>query len=94
MANLFLNLKMPSSRIPISTIASHFSRESSHRPGRRCRNTGPSIVPVELLSTYAQKSIQHKSAGIWDDIPASVRDLEFFGAFKRQYKKHLLLTGV
>ena len=85
--------KSKNALLPISTIASHFSREISHRPRRRIHNTGASIVPVVLLSVYAQKSIQHKSAGIWDDIPVSIRDLEFFGAFKRQYKKHLLLTG-
>ena len=85
--------KSKNALLPISTIASHFSRETSHRPGLRIYNTGASIVPFELLSVYAKKSIQHKSAGIWDNIPISIRNLEFFGAFKRQYKKHLLSTA-
>ena len=85
--------KSKNALLPISTIASHFTREVvSHVHGLRPRNTGVSIVPAELLSMYAQKSIQHKSAKIWDEIPETIRDAEFFGAFKRQYKKHLLST--
>ena len=88
--------KSKNNLLPMSTIASHFSREegSNHDYNMRIRNAGTSIVPVELLSTYAQKSIQHKAAKIWGDIPASIRGLEFFGTFKRQYKKHLLLNTV
>ena len=87
--------KSKNALLPISTIASHFSRELvNHGYNLRIRNTGASIIPVELLSVYAQKSIQHKTAEIWDKIPVSIRDLEFFGAFKRQYKKHLLMTAV
>ena len=86
--------KSKNALLPISTIASHFSREISHRPRRRVCNTGTSIAPVELLSSYAQKSIQHRTAGIWDEIPGPIRNSEFFGSFKRQFKKHLLLGGV
>ena len=87
--------KSKNALLPNSTIASHFSRELvNHGYNLRIRNTGASIIPVELLSVYAQKSIQHKTAEIWGKIPASIRDLEFFSAFKRQYKKHLLMTAV
>ena len=53
--------------------------------------TDSSIVP-ELLSTHTQKSIQHRAAKLWAEIPNVVRNKEFFGAFKRQHKKHLLST--
>ena len=84
--------KSKNALLPIATIASHFSREViNHGHSLRTRNTGASIVPVELLSKYAQKSIQHRTAGIWDEIPGPIRNSEFFGSFKRQFKKHLLL---
>ena len=83
--------KSKNSLLPISTIASHFTREvANHGYNLRNRNTGLSIVPVEFLSTYAQKSIQHRAVKLWSEIPNVVRNLDFFGPFKRQYKKHLL----
>ena len=82
--------KSKKSLLPLSTIASHFTREvSGQRHSVRNRNAGPSVVPFELLSTYAQKSIQHRTAKLWDEIPITVRNLEFFGSFKQQYKNHL-----
>ena len=89
--NSCLNVKSKNSILPISTIACHFNREvANHGYNLRNRSTGSSVVPVELLSTYARRSIQHRATKLWAEIPMDVRNLGFFGAFKRQYKKHLL----
>ena len=83
--------KSKKSLLPISTIARHFNREvANHGYNLRNRSTGSSIVPVDLLSTYARKSIQHRETRLWAEIPTDVRNLDFFGAFKQQYKKYLL----
>ena len=86
--------KSKNALLPLSNIASHFTREvTNHGLGLRNRNNAVSVVPVDLLSSYEQKSIQHRAGKIWDEIPECVKDSEFFGSFKRKYKKHLLGTG-
>ena len=79
--------------LPLQSIATHFSRNVQPLHGYSTRSrlrNNLSVVPYSLLSSYAQKSIQHKSIEIWNDIPLDVREAESFNIFKSCLKKHLL----
>ena len=82
--------------LPLQTIATHFTRSAvsnhSHFTRHRLRNNNVqlSVVPYELLSSFAQKSIQHKAYNIWSNIPLDIRQAESFNIFKCLFKRHLL----
>ena len=59
--------------LPISNIAHHFDRfSSSNRPIRQTQISNPNVVPYDLLSEYAKKSIQLRANQVWNDIPSSI----------------------
>jgi len=79
--------------LPIQTIATHFSRSSSTSHGHFTRNRSVNnlgMVPLHLLSSFAQKSIQLKTDKLWSDIPYEIRHAESYNIFKYLYKKHLI----
>ena len=82
--------------IPSDIIASHFSRSHSTqtipRYSLRSRTNDRSVVPFELLSSYAQKSIQNRMSVVWNDIPTVIQNCESLSCFKALYKKYLLYS--
>ena len=85
--------------LPLPTIATHFNQSAApshdHFTRRRqCnRNAQISVVPYDLLSSFARKSIQHKAFNLWSDIPLDIRQAESFNIFKCFFKRHLLTHG-
>ena len=81
--------------IPSDIIASHFSRSHSTqtipRYSLRSQTNDRSVVPFELLSSFAQKSIQNRMSVVWNVIPTEIHNCESFSCFKAQYKNYLLL---
>ena len=76
--------------LPISTIAHHFDRSlPAIRPIRATQTACPNIVPYELLSEHAKKSIQMRATQIWNGIPTVIKSCPYFSSFKRLYKKFL-----
>ena len=87
--------KMKNSMLPLKSIATHFTRRSppSHQYSTRSRSRNNlSVAPLALLSSFAQKSIQHKSAEMWSNIPNDVQESESYNIFKSFFKKYLLDT--
>ena len=79
--------------LPLQSIATHFTRSAppSHQYSTRSRSRNNlSVAPLSLLSSYAQKSIQHKSAEIWNDIPNPIQEADSYNIFKSSLKKYLL----
>ena len=80
--------------LPLQTIATHFTQNAAPNHGHYTRprqgNAQISVVPYELLSTFAQKSIQHKAYNIWSEIPLDIRQAESLNVFKYFFKRHLL----
>ena len=77
--------------LPISTIAHHFDRSpSSNRPIRQTQTSHPNVVPYDLLTIHAKKSIQLRANKVWNDIPRSITSSPYFSSFKRLYKEFLL----
>ena len=72
--------------LPLQTIATHFTQNAAPNHGHYTRprrgNAQISVVPYELLSTFAQKSIQHKAYNIWSEIPLHIRQAESLNVFK------------
>ena len=86
---------MKNSMLPIKSIATHFTRRSppSHQyPTRSRSRNNLSVAPLSLLSSFAQKSIQHKSAEMWSNIPNDVQKSESYNIFKSFFTKYLLGT--
>jgi len=79
--------------LPIESIATHFNRAASitHTYNTRSHSRNHlSTAPVVLLSSFAQKSIQHRSPELWRNIPTTIRVAESLNIFKAALKKHLL----
>ena len=79
--------------LPLPTIATHFNQNHPISHGHFTRNRSNrnrSVVPLSLLSIFAQKSIQNKTDRIWSDIPVDIQHAESFNVFKCLFKKHLL----
>ena len=85
--------KLKNSLIPSDiSIASHFIRNTNSINNYSLRSrTCTTTVPHNLLSVYAQKSIQNRMSILWNNIPMEVIESGSFNSFKAQYKKHLLL---
>ena len=85
--------KSKNALLPVQTIATHFNRNSSRSHDHFTRNRSAnnlSVVPLHLLSYFAQKSIQLKADELWLDIPNDIRQAESYNIFKYLYKKHLI----
>ncbi len=79
--------------LPIESIATHFNRAASisHTYNTRSHSRNHlSTAPVVLLSSFAQKSIQHRSPELWRNIPTNIRVAESLNIFKAALKNHLL----
>ena len=82
--------------LPLQTIATHFGRntQSIHRYSTRNRpSNNLSIVPLNLLSCHARKSIQLKADELWSDIPTDIQHAESFNIFKYLLKNHLIVSN-
>ena len=87
--------KFKNGTLPLQTIATHFRRNSTpleHRYFTRNRFDNTPSIPINLMSTYAQKSIQMKADRIWLDIPSDLRQAESFNIFKYYLKIHFIST--
>ena len=84
--------KSKNQMLPLQTIATHFRRSTSHRYFTRSQSVNDNflVLPLTLMSSYAQKSIQMKADKIWSDIPSIIREGESFNIFKFYLKKHLI----
>ena len=83
--------KLKNSLLPIDTIARHFDvTNTTSRPVRLSRNYVISLVPAELRSQYARKSIQFRQTTLWQEIPADIQNCSSLSSFKCFLKEHLL----
>ena len=77
--------------LPIETIARHFDvANTNSRPVRLSRNQVISLVPFELRSQYARRSIQLREGSLWQEIPAEIRNCESFNCFKNLLKEYYI----
>ncbi len=77
--------------LPLSTIAKHFDRTPSiNRPIRQTQTSHQTVAPYELLTEHAKRSLQVKTAQIWNDIPLSIKSSPSISSFKRQFKEFII----
>lgn len=79
------------SRVINSLFTTNINNQIRYSLRLRSRAHTLSVVPHELLSLNAQKSLKNRADDLWNAIPSDIRNTDSLAAFKRQYKLFLLL---
>ena len=87
--------KKQNNLLPSPNIANFFNtRNADVVHGYNLRNRKDKIQTISFGTSHGKKSIQHRGAVLWNEMPSDVTDSNTLSIFKRKYKDYLLEDDV